>query len=54
MSGFRSPCAQCRGSVGRIAAPGRRSRPFELVRPGNPYDGYTPPNFGAEQFKLAA
>jgi len=33
---------------------GRRSRPFELVRPGNPYDDYTPPFVVAEAFKLAA
>ena len=33
---------------------GRRSRPFELVRPGNPYDGYTPPFAVAESFRLAA
>ena len=33
---------------------GRRSRPFELVKPGNPYDGYTPPFAVAESFRLAA
>lgn len=33
---------------------GRRSRPFDLKQPGNPYDNYTPPTFGAEPFRLAA
>lgn len=32
----------------------RRSKPFELVRPGNPYENYTPPFAVAEPFRLAA
>ena len=33
---------------------GQRSRPVELVWPGNPYDGYTSPHFRAEPLRLAA
>ncbi len=33
---------------------GQRSGLFELVKPGNPYVGYTPPFAVAERFRLAA